>query len=198
MHFIYIDIYRYRYMQIYIYIYKKLRTLAHFLDFPYYWLNCGFPNWCTSIRGTPNQQVATQCFSGCNCAFRIRGTPVQMLWVPNFRLPFYEICVQNQSGNKNLRSQQRIPTLAVQVRLLLGQSTYLLFNSDIVNAVLKADGVRGYGVGTKSYLQPAEIESFNLGRWICKLFREASRQLDFIRCRHVFKRVCCLFCLSKF
>ena len=140
MNFIYIDIYRYRYMQIYIYIYKKLRTLAHFLDFPYYWLNCGFPNQCTSIRGTPNQQVATQCFSGCNCAFSIRGTPVQMLWVPNFRLPFYEICVQNQSGNKNLRSQQRIPTLAIQVQLLLEQNTYLLFNSDIVNVVLKADG----------------------------------------------------------
>ena len=72
-----------------------MRTLAHFLNFPYYWLNCGFPNWCTSIRGTPNQQVASQCFSGCNSAFSIRGTPVQMIWVPNFRLSFYEICAQN-------------------------------------------------------------------------------------------------------
>ena len=139
--YIYINITYILYIQIdicrYIHIFKKLRTLARFLNFPYQWLNCGFLNWCTSIRGTPNQQVATQCFSGCNYAFSIRGTPVQMIWVPNFRLPFYEICVQNQSGNENLRSQQRIPTLAVQVRLLLGQNTYLLFNSDIV---LKADG----------------------------------------------------------
>ena len=116
IHFIYIDICIYIYIYIYIFIYIiyilyyiyiciyicrythiyiKLRTFAQFLNFPYYWLNCGFSNWCTSIRVTPNQEVATQCFSGCNCAFPIRGTPVQMLRVPNFRLPFYEICVQN-------------------------------------------------------------------------------------------------------
>ena len=33
----------------------------------------------------------------------------------------------------------RTPTLAVQFQLLLGWNTYLLFNTDIVNFVLKTD-----------------------------------------------------------
>ena len=64
IHYIYIYIDRQIDRQIdtdicrYIHIYIKLRTFAHFLNFPYYWLNCGFPIWCTSIRGTPNQLVS--------------------------------------------------------------------------------------------------------------------------------------------
>ena len=54
-----------------------------------------------------------------------------ILWVANFRFPFYEICVQNQWGHKVLRS--------IRVQLLLGWNTYLLFNSDIVNFVWKTN-----------------------------------------------------------
>ena len=35
--------------------------------------------------------------SSYNCAFPVKGTPVQTLWVASFGFPLYEICVQNKN-----------------------------------------------------------------------------------------------------
>ena len=56
---------------------------------------------------TPTQQRAVwsgvRC-SGYNSRFSVRGIPVRNLWIANFRLSFYEICIQNQWCHKTLRT----------------------------------------------------------------------------------------------
>ena len=78
-----------------------------FYNSPNYQLNCGSQSGVPTISRFP--------ISGCNYGFPVRGNPVRILWIANFRFPFYEICVQNQWGHKFFRSQQRTPTLVARV-----------------------------------------------------------------------------------
>ena len=75
---------------------------------------------------TPHHTVSWTWCNGYDCRFPVRGNPVRNLWIANFRLLFYEICVQNQWGHKTLRFKWMTATLAVQSRLLLVRIEYVV------------------------------------------------------------------------
>ena len=126
----------------------------------------------------------------------------------------YYTTVQNQWRAYNFEIQLRTPTLAVQVQLLLGLNTYLLFNTDILNLMWKTDEGEAESIvwliyflwrcwngdevvvwgKKKSYLGPAEITSFS--------DRNFSRGhiltccINWIFLRFIFKNHCCFRILS--
>ena len=81
-----------------------LRALAHFKGTDRSpGLFQDFGGYIVKSFKTPHYSVSWTWCSGYDCRLSVGGIPSRNLWIANFQFSFYEICVQDQWGNKTLR-----------------------------------------------------------------------------------------------
>ena len=72
---------------------------------------------------------------GCSKTLKNKSLRLPIIWnllIANIQFSFYEVCVPNQWGHKTMRSYFRIPTLVVQVWLLLFRIEDVIYFSNLI------------------------------------------------------------------